>query len=241
MEVAFSFDWRFAGLRRLTAVLLLISPALLPTPAVARGVDGTWFGDQAPRSPDFFGSVGLRVSKTPLDAKWARVRGAGIAVAGPDLAALLARLKGRSRLDKLSMVNSWVNQRITYAGDAAVHGRADVWAEANSTLASGRGDCEDIAILKLQLLVAAGFDARSLYFSIVRDRTLRKDHALLVAVENGAPLVMDNRTDRLLDANSASLFDPVFTFGVGGPWVHGYRIGQEMARVAADRATAGTP
>jgi predicted transglutaminase-like cysteine proteinase len=41
-------------------------------------------------------------------------------------------------------------------------GVADFWANAGETLRRGTGDAEDIAIAKMQVLKAAGFDPKDL-------------------------------------------------------------------------------
>ena len=170
--------------------------------------------------PDVFGSVALSVRRTPLDQRWRRV--AQHRVGGA--AAVFARsLRGRGALNRLEAVNRYVNERVQFVDDASQYGREDVWAAASDTLRRGRGDCEDSAIAKLQMLRAAGIADRDLYMVIARDLIRRADHALLVVRAGGRMMVLDNATDRLLDADDASDYRPVLTFSTRRAWTHGYR------------------
>ena len=93
-------------------------------------------------------------------------------------------------------VNRYVNRRVRFTDDEQQFGRSDVWEAANETLRSGRGDCEDYAIAKLQMLRRAGLADRNLYLVIVKDLVRRADHAVLVVRAAGRMLVLDNGTDR---------------------------------------------
>lgn len=55
---------------------------------------------------------------------------------------------------RIGFVNWAVNQRVDYAADVDEFG-ADLWLTPLETLALGHGDCEDIAITKFFLLLAA--------------------------------------------------------------------------------------
>lgn len=171
--------------------------------------------------PDVFGTVALKVGHTPLDARWHAVEHS--AVAGT-AARFAQSLSGAAAFRQLEAVNWYVNRRVRFADDEQRFGRADVWSTANETLRSGRGDCEDFAIAKMQMLRAAGFSQRDLYLVIVRDLVRRADHALLVARLPDRMVVLDNGTDELLDTSSVSDYRPVLTFASTGEWTHGYRL-----------------
>jgi predicted transglutaminase-like cysteine proteinase len=171
--------------------------------------------------PDFFGTVALKVDRTPLDARWRAVEHQKLTGAPARYAVTLRQADAE---EQLRLVNRFVNRQVHYVDDQRRFGRADVWSTANDTLRSGRGDCEDYAIAKLQILRAAGFPQRNLYLTIVRDLVRRADHAVLVARANGRLLVLDNGTDEVLDSASVSDYRPVITFASYGEWTHGYRI-----------------
>ena len=193
----------------------IVSAVLRDRPAVSPGV--------ANGRPDVFGSVALRVGRTPLDARWRRVEHAPVAGAA---AAFAASLRGKDALERLEAVNWYVNKRVRFTDDDLQYGRADIWSTANETLNRGRGDCEDYAIAKLAMLRRAGIAERDLYLVVVKDLVRRADHAILVVRAAGHMYVLDNGTDRLLDTESIADYRPVITFAANATFTHGYRVRQ---------------
>lgn len=183
-------------------------------------------------APNVFGTVALAVSGTPLDGKW---QAAGAASA-PGLGQWTSHFRHASGDDEavLGEVNRWVNARVTFVDDHA-RGSADHWAGAAETLRRGRGDCEDYALAKMQMLTALGFDSRRLYLVVLHDLVRRADHAVLVAEVGSRYLVLDNMTDAVLDSNQIADYRPVFSYSSTGSWVHGYERSpvQAPVRVAA--------
>lgn len=170
--------------------------------------------------PDVFGSVALSVGRTPLDQRWRKVAGQRV---GGAPASFAASLRASGELARVEAVNRYVNGRVQFVEDSRQYGREDMWSAASDTLRRGRGDCEDYAIAKLQMLRAAGVSDRNLYLVIVKDLVRRADHALLVVRAGGHMLVLDNGTDRILDADDIGDYRPVLTFSANGAWTHGYR------------------
>ena len=110
---------------------------------------------QAPLASDeFLASKRLPVKRTAFDSDWNRVRHSG--VSHRLASALIRDIPGPATAATLAAVNSWTNARVRYVEDSAGYGRADYWADASRTLRRGTGDCEDIAIAKMQLLAALG-------------------------------------------------------------------------------------
>lgn len=188
--------------------------------------------------PDVFGSVALDIGATRLDDRWRKVANDGVSGAP---AAFAASLSGRGELERIEAVNRYVNGRVKFVDDSREYGRADMWAEANATLRRGRGDCEDYAIAKLQMLKAAGFSSRDLYLVIVKDLVRRADHAVLVVRAEGHMFVLDNGTDVVADADTVSDYRPVVTFAANGTWTHGYRRTLPNMAMAAASTTPLTP
>ena len=185
--------------------------------------------------PDVFGSVALRVDRTPLDTKWRRAQSAAVAGAAARYA---ESLRGLDTLDRLEAVNRYVNRRVEFTEDRVAFGRGDVWSTADETLRRGRGDCEDYAIAKLQMLRRAGVPSRDLYLVILRDLARRADHAVLVARAEGRMLLLDNGTDKVLETSSVSDYRPMLTFASTGEWTHGYRIAKPQIYVASAQEPA---
>lgn len=171
-------------------------------------------------APDVFNSVALPIGHTTLDRRWKKVANGPVGVKS---AAYASGLTGRSAMEKLVAVNHYVNSRVSFVDDIRQYGVADLWTSAAQTLSRGRGDCEDYAIAKLQLLRRAGFAEKDLYLVILRDALRRADHAVLVARADNRLLVLDNGTDRLVDSFEMVDYHPIVTFSGNHVWTHGYR------------------
>lgn len=165
-------------------------------------------------SGDFLASRRLAVKRTGFDAQWARVRRAS--VSAPGLAALGV---GQA---SIAAVNSWANGHIRYVEDRQLYGKADYWADARTTLRKRAGDCEDIAIAKMALLAGMGVRREDMFLTVARDLARNADHALLVVRDGDRMWLLDNNTDRLLDAREANDYRPILSYSAGGKWLHGY-------------------
>jgi predicted transglutaminase-like cysteine proteinase len=171
-------------------------------------------------SDDFLASKRLTVSRTSFDGAWNRVRGENLP---RGLAASLTEATStQPGMAKLAAVNSWANANIRYADDSKLYGQRDFWASAGSTLKRRAGDCEDIAIVKMQLLAAMGVRREDMTLTIARDLARNADHALLVVKIDGRNWLLDNNTDVVLEANQAYDYRPVLSFSTSQKWLHGY-------------------
>jgi len=90
-------------------------------------------------------------------------------------------------------------------------------------LARSQGDSEDIAILKMQVLKAAGFSPRDIYLSVGRDRLRGADTLLLVRIGSDF-YALDDRSPKPERALGAGRFNPVITLGRNNAWIHGRRL-----------------
>jgi predicted transglutaminase-like cysteine proteinase len=199
-------------------------------PEVSRGVSSG--------RPDVFGSVALRVSTTRLDARWHRVEHSPVTGAAEHFAEAQT---GKDSLERLEAINWYVNRRVRFVDDLKHWGRPDVWSAANETLNSGKGDCEDFAIAKLQMARRAGFQDRDLYLVIVKDLVSRQDHAILVVRAAGRMLVLDNGTDQVLDSDAIRDYRPILTFASKGTWTHGYRVPTTPMNIASAEDSVAKP
>ena len=204
-------------------VAAAVRPASLSTPVVRRAVlqvpasanRTAWSG-----RPDVFGSVALKVGHTSLDARWKRAANAPLSTAALSVSRAMRSL---SPIEKIEAINRYVNDRVTFTDDSRQYGRPDRWTAAAETLRRGRGDCEDYALTKLQMLRAAGIPASDLYLVLVKDLVRRADHAVLIVRADGRSLLLDNGTDRVADADTVGDYRPIFTFASSGTYTHGYR------------------
>ena len=77
-------------------------------------------------------------------------------------------------------------------------------------------------MLKLALLAGAGVRREDIYLTVARDLARNADHALLVVRAEGRFWLLDNNTDRLLDASEAHDYRPILSYSAKGKWLHGY-------------------
>lgn len=201
-----------AALRPVSFSRPLLRTLVLPTPAL---------DDAGSGRPDFFGTVAMGLDRSRLDAKWNRVRRANVTGGASRFA---QAVKAEAAAQRIERINRYVNDAVEFTDDLKQYGRGDVWAAASDTLRRGRGDCEDYAIAKLQMLRKAGFESHDLYLVIVRDLVRRQDHAVLVVRADDRFLLLDNGTNAVLDTNQVRDYRPVLTFSDDGVWTHGYRV-----------------
>jgi predicted transglutaminase-like cysteine proteinase len=95
------------------------------------------------------------------------------------------------RLDELDHVNRSVNKLIEPATDQEIYGVAEYWA-----IPMSRGDCEDYALLKRQVLMMRGWPASALLLTVVRDEK-GEGHAILTARTAKGDYILDNKVDDL--------------------------------------------
>jgi predicted transglutaminase-like cysteine proteinase len=188
--------------------------APLAAPAAAPGLR------KALSPEDFLGSRRVAIGNTHFDGAWDRVRLAAL----PRGAArdLLATAQAMPSQTMLGAVNGWANARIRYVEDRDQYGKADYWASASETLRRRAGDCEDIAIAKMQVLAAMGVPREAMFLTIARDLARASDHAMLVVRIDGRHWLLDNATDQVLDAGESYDYRPIMSFSAENKWLHGY-------------------
>lgn len=177
-------------------------------------------------TPDnaILGTMSVSIKHTPFDRDWAAVNGKQASrKMQRTLAATGARRSG-DRAAQVEAVNRWVNRTIEFGEDRDIYGRADYWAPAGETLRRGIGDCEDFAIAKMELLSALGISRDKMRLVVARDLVRNADHAVLVVTLADGAVMLDNMTDRLLDARLPNDYRPIMSFSQNAKWVHGYAV-----------------
>jgi predicted transglutaminase-like cysteine proteinase len=129
---------------------------------------------------------------------------------------MLDETKQRSGRARIETANRLINGAIRYQSDLAQHGVIDLWSAPLASLAAGRGDCEDFAIAKYVLLREAGIAEQDLRILLVRDRSVREDHAVLAVREDNAWLVLDNRRSVAANDSEFGYFTPLYVLDAGG-------------------------
>lgn len=172
-------------------------------------------------APNIFGTAALNAGVTIYDARFRRVAAAD--KTDGRVLAIAAKLEGLSQVEQLRRVKAEVESRVRYATDLDAIGVFDLWGNAGETLARGVGDDEDIAIVQMQALKAAGFNPSDLYISIGRHKA-RGAHVVLVARTADGFYMLDQTEPTLVSASvGRGRFVPQLTVGQGRSWIHGYR------------------
>ena len=174
--------------------------------------------------PDVFGTVALPIAHSRYDDRWNRVAATSSATM-PNFVHAAHSLAG---IGRAQMINAAVNRHVRYRSDA----KGDYWATVRETVSRRAGDCEDIAIAKMQVLRSLGMPASELYMSIGNDVAAGQVHAILLVRIAGRFWVLDNRVDRLIP-HEAFHFHPILTFSGSRTWLHGYRPGTMPEAVKA--------
>lgn len=200
----------------------LLLPSVLQTPpsltsgAAPADIPGSF--PIADNQDTFLATQRVAINRTAFSRNWDRVADAQIS---GDQARSLVGAAVRDNASQLQAVNRWVNRNIGYAEDRVLWSRRDYWATARETIAVGKGDCEDLAILKYQILVALGVDRRDLFLTLARDLARNADHAVLIVRQGGSYYLLDNAIDAILPANVAYDYRPTLSFNSQSAWLHG--------------------
>jgi predicted transglutaminase-like cysteine proteinase len=106
-------------------------------------------------------------------------------------------------LQQLFSSNSFANSRVKWTSDVELYGRTEHWAYA-----LGRGDCEDIVLLKRRLLTKAGWPLSALLITVVEDPSANNGrHAILTIRTDHGEFILDNQTPEVLFWHELSLPD----------------------------------
>jgi predicted transglutaminase-like cysteine proteinase len=176
-----------------------------------------------PPAPNIFGSIALPSQSLVADEQAGWLDHLAWPPADGPWSPLLQRVRALPRAAQLMAVNVWVNHQLAVGDDRDIYGVADHWAGIEEAFARRRGDCEDFAIAKMQLLEASGFRREDLYLAVLKDEIRHVDHAVLAVRDGGDFWILDSQNDRLLRSDDVRGYHPVMTYSAGHAWVHGYR------------------
>lgn len=138
----------------------------------------------------------------------------------------LAETKKSAELDKLRKVNDFVNRHIEFEEDIVIYNQSDYWATPLETIGHGRGDCEDLAIIKYFSLKDSGIPIAKLRLVYVKARLdgpggpRLQAHMVLAyyPTPNAEPLVLDNLVPEIVPASQRRDLQPVFSFNSEAIW-----------------------
>jgi predicted transglutaminase-like cysteine proteinase len=115
--------------------------------------------------------------------------------AGPSVRQVAATAQ---RMSELQQINLTVNRSVEEISDREQFGQEDVW----SLPATGRGDCEDYALMKRKLLIERGWPSSALLLTAALTPQ-GEWHLVLTAVTDKGDYVLDNLTDTLRTTSQA--------------------------------------
>lgn len=133
----------------------------------------------------------------------------------------LKRSEHQSQWQKVTLVNDFFNQAISYQTDSQLWGKEDYWATPIETLAQGAGDCEDFAIAKYFSLLALGVAEDKIRLTYVRQLHINEPHMVISYLEasNDVPFILDNFNIKLLPATMRTDIKPIYSFNGQGLWL----------------------
>ncbi|HEX7758901.1 MAG TPA: transglutaminase-like cysteine peptidase [Caulobacteraceae bacterium] len=172
-------------------------------------------------APELFGFATVKLGRTLYDNIWRQAAWSALPDRNGELDACVENLKTLPMRARLERANAWINARVTYAPDPAL--TSHHWGNLAQALAQGRGEREDIAIAKLQLLAAAGVPRRDMYLVLVRDWGRVADDALLAVRDGDQVYVLDSKQDDFLQPSQTGRYFPVLAFSAEGTWIFGRR------------------
>ncbi len=182
-----------------------------------------------------FGSVAVSMQSVPPARRWASLLPL---IVGEDFVACtsgrlceressvqraIASIHDAALFMKLEVVNRSINRGLRYQEDLENYGQLDHWAAPRETMERGRGDCEDYAILKMAALKAAGVPIDDMSVVVVKDKRRNVHHAVLAVLTPKGNFILDSLTDKVLSDQLVHRYEPLYSVGTRGLWVHGFR------------------
>lgn len=138
----------------------------------------------------------------------------------------IERYRGEPPTRQAEIVNRLVNQQIAYADDLGAYGVSDHWALLAETLATGAGDCEDLALAKLESLAYLGWDEADLAIAVgdLQSQDGVRPHAVaLVRIDDsGDPMVLGTINPTPVRLSARDDFAPVYVATIahdGANWL----------------------
>lgn len=112
--------------------------------------------------------------------------------------------------DLLSAINFRVNN-IQYMHDDVNWGEREYWSTPREMLDRGAGDCEDYAMLKFNLMLAAGYPTEHMFILVGMHNDPYGDdggHAILAFRYLGDIWIMDNNFNSIIPLSDYRTFEP---------------------------------
>ncbi len=148
---------------------------------------------------------------------------------------LIAASRQLPETHQIANVNDFFN-RLKFEDDMAHWGQEDYWATPLETLASGGGDCEDMAIAKYFTLTAIGMSEEKLQITYVKALDINQAHMVLTyfSEPDATPLVLDNLEPLVKSASDRKDLLPIYGFNGTGLWLARERQAGKLVGGAGD-------
>jgi predicted transglutaminase-like cysteine proteinase len=189
-------------------------------------------GVARPSEGSVFSSIAFQIGGIPGKARWSTVSTAGIDTgcgtacpAGTSIGSAIEAAKGKPVTQQLVAINSAVNRAIAYTKDQDVWGKRDYWAKPQETIAKGKGDCEDYAILKMAALKEAGVPASSMTLVVLRDQRRNLFHAVLAVMTDRGQYILDNLRMDVPRDTALGDYQALYSMSESRTFIHGYATG----------------
>ncbi|CAH1649442.1 conserved exported hypothetical protein [Hyphomicrobiales bacterium] len=192
-----------------------------------------------PLRGEVLGSVALAISNAPLTQRWRAAlderadsyfgeecraaRAACTSKLRQRLVEAVAVAQRQDEQEAVRSINAAVNSWLKYRTDSDTYGVPDYWASASEILQRGTGDCKGYAILKMWMLLAAGFERSQIRLQLVKIPATGQDHAVLVVNTKNHQLVLDNIAAVVRDDNQVKEYLPLLSFVENSTFIHGNR------------------
>lgn len=124
----------------------------------------------------------------------------------------LRRLADKPPREQAAQVNHLVNSTVRYVSDDTWPGGVDRWSSPLETLRGG-GDCEDLALLKRESLLALGWPEERLAIVVgtsSRSRPPAMHVVLLATLADGTQLLLDSAEPGILAPRDDDYFTPAY-------------------------------
>lgn len=198
-----------------------------------------------PARAEILGSVALAISNAPLSQRWrTALEERADSYFGSDCRAVAAACASKLRQqlseavgiagqqeeqEAIRSINAVVNMRLKYRNDMDTYGVPDYWATASEVLQRGTGDCKGYAILKMWMLLAAGFDRSQLRLQLVKIPATGQDHAVLVVNTLNGQLVLDNIKPDVRNDFDVREYVPLLSFVDNATHIHGVKKAAKLS------------
>ncbi|MGR5063753.1 transglutaminase-like cysteine peptidase [Photobacterium sp. DNB22_13_2] len=133
---------------------------------------------------------------------------------------LLLASRQQNELTQLKQINDFFNE-LQFLDDITIWGKEDYWATPLEFLGAGAGDCEEFSIAKYISLRELGVNDEKLRLIYVKALTLNQFHMVLAyyPTPSAVPLLLDNLTPEILQANQRPDLQPIYSFNGSKLWL----------------------